>query len=48
MEQMYDEIYDQMVEAKVAVYLEEPVYYDKEGNEVSDDDDNKYGRKCNI
>ena len=39
MEQMYDKSYDQMVEAKVAIYLAKPVYYDKEDNEVSDDEE---------
>jgi hypothetical protein len=38
---MYDNVYDAMVEAKVAVKLDQPVVFDKYGNEVSDDTPNQ-------
>lgn len=35
-EAMYDCVYEKMVEAKVAIKLDTPILYDKEGNEVTD------------
>lgn len=44
--QMYDRIYDNLVTAKVAKRLEEPVYYDKIGNVVPEEE--SYGLECDI
>ena len=46
--QMYYVVYDATVDVGVAEKLEPPVLCDREGNEVSKDSNNKYGRKCNI
>ena len=40
---MYDEVYNGMVEAGVAVKLDEPMWVDKEGVETTKD--NSFGRK---
>ena len=45
---IYDEIYDQMVEAGVAVRTNLPIYCDKEGNVVIEDSGKKYGFLCTI
>ena len=43
---MYDIIYDQMVEAHVAVACDSPVFCNKHGNIVSED--KKYGKANTI
>ena len=44
MDLMYNEVYKEMVNAGVAVELDQPVWMDKDGNEVTESD--AFGRKC--
>ena len=46
--QMYDVIYDNMVEAGVARTLETPAFMDNEGNIVDEHDNNRLGLACTI
>lgn len=46
--QMYDVIYDNMVEAGVARTLEHPVFMDADGNVVDEDDPKRLGLACDI
>ena len=44
--QMYDIIYDKLVEAPVAISLDEPVFTDRDGKEV--EEDKRFGMKQDI
>ena len=44
--QMYDVIYDEMVDARIAIKLDVPVFTDRHGNEV--DENNRFGLKQDI
>jgi hypothetical protein len=46
--QMYNVIYDNMVEAGVAIKLDSPVIMDSLGNIVQEDDPNRLGLACDI
>jgi hypothetical protein len=46
--QMYDVIYDNMVEAGIAEEIEDPITMDIHGNMVEKDDPQKFGLPCDI
>jgi hypothetical protein len=46
--QMYDVIYDNMVEAGIAEKLAQPVFMDANGDVVDKDDPNRLGLECDI
>lgn len=46
--QMYDVIYDNMLEARIAIALDDPVYMDQHGNVVDENDPSRLGMQCDI
>jgi hypothetical protein len=46
--QMYDCVADALIEAGLAILMQIPVWMDREGNEVSADNDKKFGMKVGL